>query len=180
MVGEPVEERRGHLGVSEDAGPFGEGQVGGDQDRGALLQRADEVEEQLAASLGEGQVAKLVDNHEIDAAKLMAKATGAPIPKLGVEAVHEIDGAEGEAGKRAFQWKDRPPNDAPGVHGIHADRDRQVRFAGAGAAFDTTLRVWSMKSPSWRLRTSTSLIGVGSKLNSARCFITGNWAALIW
>ena len=32
MMGEPVEECRGHLGVAEDGGPFAEGQVGGDDD----------------------------------------------------------------------------------------------------------------------------------------------------
>ena len=30
VVGEPVEQGRGHLGVAEDGGPFAEGQVGGD------------------------------------------------------------------------------------------------------------------------------------------------------
>ena len=49
--------RGGHLGVAEDGRPFAEGQVGGDDDRGALVEPADEVEQQLASGLGEGQVA---------------------------------------------------------------------------------------------------------------------------
>jgi hypothetical protein len=35
-MGQPVEERGGHLGVAEDGGPFAEGEVGGDDD-GALF-----------------------------------------------------------------------------------------------------------------------------------------------
>ena len=36
VVGQPVEERGGHLGVAEDARPLAEGQVGGDDDGSAL------------------------------------------------------------------------------------------------------------------------------------------------
>ena len=32
MVREAVEQRRGHLGVAEDTGPFTEGKIGGDDD----------------------------------------------------------------------------------------------------------------------------------------------------
>jgi hypothetical protein len=32
VINQPVEERRRHLGIAEDALPFGEGQVGGDDD----------------------------------------------------------------------------------------------------------------------------------------------------
>ena len=50
MVDEPVEQRRGHFGVAgEDAGPFPEGEVGGDHDRGGLGELADRVEQELAA-----------------------------------------------------------------------------------------------------------------------------------
>ncbi len=44
VVGQAIEERGCHLGVTEDAGPFPESQVGGDDDRGALIEPADEVE----------------------------------------------------------------------------------------------------------------------------------------
>ena len=49
MVGEAIEQRCGHFGFSEDARPFTEGQVGGDDHRGLFVEAADEVEEQLAA-----------------------------------------------------------------------------------------------------------------------------------
>ena len=44
MVREAIEERGRHFGVCEDARPFTEGQVGSDDDRGTLIEAADEVE----------------------------------------------------------------------------------------------------------------------------------------
>ena len=44
-VGEAVEERRGHLGVAEDRGPFAEAEIGGDDDAGALVKLAQKMEE---------------------------------------------------------------------------------------------------------------------------------------
>jgi len=55
VMGQPVQERRGHLGVAEDAGPFPEGEVGGDHHAGVLVELGEEVEEQGPARLAEGQ-----------------------------------------------------------------------------------------------------------------------------
>src|SRR4051794_31776754 len=44
VMGEAIEHGRGHLGVAEDLGPVGEGEVGGDDDQGVLVELADEVE----------------------------------------------------------------------------------------------------------------------------------------
>jgi hypothetical protein len=55
-MGEPVEQSGGHLGVAEDARPLAEGKVGDDDDRGALVEAADQMEQQLAAGLGERQI----------------------------------------------------------------------------------------------------------------------------
>ena len=74
MVGEPIEERGGHLGVAEDAGPFAEGEVRGDHDGGLLVEAADEVEQQLPAGLGEGQVAEFVEHHEVETAEQVGRA----------------------------------------------------------------------------------------------------------
>ena len=65
VVSETVEQRGGHLCIAEHAGPFTEGKVGGDDDRGALIEPADEMEQQLAAGLGERQVAWFVEDNEI-------------------------------------------------------------------------------------------------------------------
>jgi hypothetical protein len=48
-MGQPVEKRGGHFGVAEDARPFGEGEICGDDDGGAFVKTADQMEEQLAA-----------------------------------------------------------------------------------------------------------------------------------
>jgi hypothetical protein len=47
VVGQAIEQRGGHFGITEDARPFTEGEVGGDDDRGALVEPADEVEQEL-------------------------------------------------------------------------------------------------------------------------------------
>ena len=48
VVSEAVEQCGGHLGVAEHARPFAEGEIGGDDDRGSLVEPADEMEEELA------------------------------------------------------------------------------------------------------------------------------------
>lgn len=54
---EAVEQGGRHFRIAEDRRRFAKGQVRGDDDRGSLVEAADEVEQQLAASLGEGQIA---------------------------------------------------------------------------------------------------------------------------
>jgi len=48
-VGEPVEQRGSHLCVAKDACPLTEAKVGGDDDAGALIKSAEQVEEQRPA-----------------------------------------------------------------------------------------------------------------------------------
>ena len=55
MTREPVEESGRHFRVTEDAGPFAEGEIGRDDDRRALVEPADQMEQQLSAGLGEGR-----------------------------------------------------------------------------------------------------------------------------
>ena len=45
VMGEPVEERGGHLGIAEHAGPFAEAQVRGDDDAGAFVEFAQQMEQ---------------------------------------------------------------------------------------------------------------------------------------
>jgi hypothetical protein len=53
---EAVEQGCRHFSVAEHAGPFTEGEVRGDDDGGAFVEPADEVEQELCAGLGEGQI----------------------------------------------------------------------------------------------------------------------------
>src|SRR6056297_2256058 len=48
-MGEPIEQRGGHLGVAEDGGPFAEAQIGGDDDTCAFVEFAEQMKEQRAA-----------------------------------------------------------------------------------------------------------------------------------
>lgn len=54
-MGEPVEESGHHFGIPKALGHSPKNEVGGDNDRGVLGVAADEVEQQLAVGLGEGQ-----------------------------------------------------------------------------------------------------------------------------
>ena len=75
VVGQAIEQRGRHLGVAEHAGPFTECQVGGDDDGGSLVEPADEVEEQLAAGLGERQIAELVEDDEVEAGEIIGESS---------------------------------------------------------------------------------------------------------
>ena len=67
VVSQSIEKRRGHFGVSEDLHPFSEGEVGGDNQRGLFVEFADQMEEQGASRLREGQVAQFVEDDEVQA-----------------------------------------------------------------------------------------------------------------
>ena len=47
-MGQAIEKCCRHLGIAEHTGPFAEAEVGGDDDAGALVKLAQEMEEQRA------------------------------------------------------------------------------------------------------------------------------------
>ena len=55
-MGEPIEQRGGHLGVGKDLRPFGEGEVRRHDQRRAFIEPADQVKEELPARLGEREI----------------------------------------------------------------------------------------------------------------------------
>ena len=65
MVGKPVQQRGGHLGVAKHPGPLAEAEIGGDDDAGALVKFAEQVEQEGAAGPAERQIAELVEDDEI-------------------------------------------------------------------------------------------------------------------
>ena len=115
MMGETVEQRGGHLGVAEDGGPFAEGEVGGDDDRGSLVEPAHQVEEQLPAGLGEGQVAEFVEDDEVAADELVCGAALASGAELGLEVVDQVDDVVAPA---AGALSDAGPGDGDGEMGL--------------------------------------------------------------
>src|SRR5262245_2155551 len=82
VMGQAIQQGSGHLCVAEDAGPFTEGEIGGDEDRGALVQPADKVEQELSTGLGEGQVAEFIKDDEVHAGQMISKATLAHVACL--------------------------------------------------------------------------------------------------
>jgi hypothetical protein len=122
-MGETVEQRGGHLGVAEHARPVAEGEIGGDDDGGALVEPADQMEEQLAAGLGEGQIAELVEDDEVEARQVVGQAPLAAGAGLALEPVDEVDGIE-EAAPRATA--DAGPGDGDG----------EMALAGPGRSRD--------------------------------------------
>jgi hypothetical protein len=94
VVSEAVEQRGGHLRIAEDAGPFTEGEICCDDNRRALIEAADQVEQQLPASLGEGEIAEFVEDDEVEAGKIISKSSLATSACLSLELVDEIDGGE--------------------------------------------------------------------------------------
>jgi hypothetical protein len=55
------------LGVGEDLDPFAEKQVGGDDQRAALVALGDDLEDELGGSFGQGQLAEFVEHDELSA-----------------------------------------------------------------------------------------------------------------
>src|SRR5436309_14939086 len=91
MMGETVQESGGHLGIAEDGRPFTEGKIGGDDDRSAFVKPADEMEEKLTASLGEGQIAELIENHKIEASEVIGKTALAAGASFGFQPIDQVD-----------------------------------------------------------------------------------------
>ena len=121
MVGEPVEQCGGHLGIAEDAGPFAEGQVGGDDDRCAFIEFADQMEQELSACLGEWQVTQFVEDQEIETGDQIGGPALPVSARLGIQFVDQIDDIEEPS---PGSVADTCPDDA----------DSQMGFAGSGPA----------------------------------------------
>lgn len=111
----------GHLGIAEHGGAIAEGEVGGDDDRGLLVEHADQMEQELSAGSGERQVAQFIEDHQIEPAKLGGDGTGLPDAGFWLESGNEIDRVE------------VTPADT-GTHDAGGDRDGQMRLARPCAA----------------------------------------------
>jgi hypothetical protein len=94
VMREAVEQGSGHFRIAKDARPFAEGQIGGDDDRGAFVETADHVEQELSAGLREGEIAKLVEDDGVEAREIVGQPPLTARSALRLEAVDEIDGVE--------------------------------------------------------------------------------------
>jgi hypothetical protein len=120
-VGETVEQRGRHLGVAEHGRPLAEAEISRDDDAGALVELAQQMEEQRSAGGAERQVAKLVENDEIGVGEPRRDLAGFALKLLLFESVDEFDGGE------------EPDALAVMLDGLDADRGGEMRLARAGA-----------------------------------------------
>ena len=73
VVCEAIEESGRHFGVCEDARPFAEGEIGGDDDRSSFVEPTDEMESELTTGLGKGQIAEFIEDDEVHAGQAIGK-----------------------------------------------------------------------------------------------------------
>jgi len=144
MVGEPVDQGRGHLGVAE-------GQIGGDDHRGLFVELADQMEQALTAGLGERQIAQLVEAHEIETGELAGQDPCLAAAGLVLQLVDQIDGVE-----------------APARTTLAVMAMARWVLPAPVPPTRTMLRWLGRKAPSCSERTRPSLIGEPSKTNAAR------------
>src|SRR3546814_3211423 len=76
------------LGIAEDGGPLAEREVRGDDDAGALIKLADEVEQQLPSRACERQISKLVEHDQVEPRQLRRQGPALADPGLLFEACH--------------------------------------------------------------------------------------------
>ncbi len=93
-MGQAVQERGGHLGIAEDGCPFAEAQVGGDDDAGALVELAQEVEEQRAARGAERQVSQLVQYDQVQFRQVLGDLAGLALGLLLFQGIDQFNGRE--------------------------------------------------------------------------------------
>ena len=89
-MGQAVEQRGDHLGVAEHDGPFSEGEIGGDDNGGALAEPAEEMEQKLSAGLGKGQISEFVQNDEVHLGQMLGEPPLRPVAGLDFEAVTRL------------------------------------------------------------------------------------------
>src|SRR3984893_4394845 len=164
---EAVEQCRCHLGVAEHARPFAEGQVGGDEYGGTLVEPADQVEEQLAAGLGEWQVAQFVEHDEVEPCQVIGEPALPTGAGFALQPIDEVDDGV-EAAARAAA--DAGPSDGYG----------EMAFAGAGAADQHGVALLGKKGAPRQVATNASLTGVPAKSNSSMSLASGSLAMVSW
>jgi hypothetical protein len=79
------------------------------------------MEKELAAGLGEGQVAELVENDEVHAGEMIGDPALPTVAGLGFEPIDEIDDIV-------------EPATGAGADAASRDGDGEMRFAGSGSA----------------------------------------------
>src|SRR5262245_13681200 len=120
-MGQPIEQRGRHLRVAEYAGPVAKREIGSDNDGGALVEPADQMEEQLAASLSERQIAEFVEDDKVEPGQIIGEPS---LPAGAGFALQPIDEVDDSVKAASCASADTSPSDG----------HRQMRFASSGYA----------------------------------------------
>ena len=109
---QPVQQRGSHLFVHEHRRPLGEAEVGCDDNASALVQFADQVEQQCTARLADRQVTQLIEYDQIGVDQavghpaLLPGLLGTGLYMLAIAATVRLNPASGPAGER-MAWPQR-------------------------------------------------------------------------
>src|SRR5271156_306401 len=121
-VSEAIEERRCHLRVAEHGCPLAKAEIGRDDNAGALVELAQQMEEQGSAGGAEREVAEFVEDDEVGVGEAPRDLSWLSLKLFLFEGVDEFDGGE------------EPDALAVVLDGLDADRRGEMRLTGAGAA----------------------------------------------
>lgn len=91
MMCEAIQQGRGQLGVAKHARPFGEAQVGGDHHARVFVELGQQVKQQRPASLAEGQITQLIEDHQIHAQQALGNAPGLTVVLLALQQIDQVD-----------------------------------------------------------------------------------------
>ncbi len=120
-MGKVVEQGGGHLGVTEHRGPFAEAEVGCDDDAGALVKLAQQLEQQRSARGAERQVSQFIQDHEVKLGQAFGNLPGLALGLFLLKDVDQLAGGE-EADFAAMV-----------LDGLNADGLCKVSLAGGRA-----------------------------------------------
>ncbi|GCE83515.1 hypothetical protein MSKU9_1656 [Komagataeibacter diospyri] len=76
-MGQPLDERRCHLRVTKNVSPVSEAQIGCDDDTGASVEAAEQMEQQGATRCAEGEITGFIKDHKIQAEQPVGNLSGA-------------------------------------------------------------------------------------------------------
>ena len=93
-MGQSVEQRPGQALGTERLGPFVEGKIRGDENRGALVALRDELEQQLRSSLRQRDEAQLVDDQQLVVGELLLQPQQPSFIARFHEFMHERRGGD--------------------------------------------------------------------------------------
>ncbi len=93
-MGQAVLQSGGHLGIAEDGSPFAEAEVGGDDDAGALVKLAQQVEEQRSTRGTERKVSEFIEDQQIETDQRLGDLACLASCFLLLERIDQFDGRE--------------------------------------------------------------------------------------